>query len=964
MSTSAVRYSSGGSFAGNLEVGQIEIDELFDSEAGVWRLIWPVLDSRKVEAGKRFGRILSLRAKAKTIGVQNPDARVSNSEKLPSAQSHYSCRIEGTGRVSHSLPEALRSSSERSERSEPNPSSRVHSSLIAKGEAPKIQGVSAAQSRPSTAGTASRLARPGVSAAMLERAEIRHVSAQEAEPYMGYAAAGLLIPYRSLNGDPVVGANGRPFYRLRLDEPKKAKYLSPKSSGCQLYIPPGFSELVHANYILSIVEGEFKSMAVVEAGYACVAIGGITSGAPRDENGNPRLLPGLANLIEETNPSKVAFVGDSDTCLIPQFSSEAVKLARVIRVPLILPRIPLDAPGKGPDDLRERHWIEFPDVWKRIIDNCISVSIDTKASRLSVELLKQESSSMLKLGESEKEVARQKIVRLCKYWSWDIGAVADIEQIAEKCLGFPRDDLHSAVRAANLATESEGGVGCGKESDGGAVVLPGDGLSIMESARLIFSKIAATRTLFYRGGRVHEVVKGSDGVQRLSPVTPVQFRSRIEAYGPVKRWKRGREGEAPVLTDSLCSEEMAGALLESIPASTLLPSVASLVSCPVLAEVDGVPVVLGPGWHDVGGGTFVTDGVCPPPVSLAQSVQMLSELLSEFDFSTPADRSRALASMISPALKFGRWIPGGVPVDICEADASQSGKTYLQRTVAALYREVPNFVVQRNGGVGGFDESVSQKLIDGRPFVLIDNYRGKLDSPFLESVLTATGPVPARVPHRGEIKVDPSAFIFQITSNGAETTRDLANRASLIRIRKRPEGFTFKAYDEGDLYAHVQERQPLYLGYIFEVVRTWAAKGKPRTSEHRHSFREWAQSLDWIVQNIFGAAPLLDEHDEAKHRVSNPRRVWLRSVCIAIKERGRIEAFTASQLAEFAAETDNLPPGIRHDADEASMARTIGKIMKDALGDSDTVNVDGYNVVRESKYSSAAQKDIYHYRFL
>ena len=148
-------------------------------------------------------------------------------------------------------------------------------------------------------------------------------------------------------------------------------------------------------------------------------------------------------------------------------------------------------------------------------------------------------------------------------------------------------------------------------------------------------------------------------------------------------------------------------------------------------------------------GLYVTGGESSPAVPLADAVHALGAMLNDFDFSTPGDRSRGLASLIAPGLRFGSWLKQPLPVDIGEADASQSGKTYRQKCVAAIYREVPNVVVQRTGGVGGFDESLSQKLIDGRPFILFDNLRGRLDSPFLESILTAPGTMPARVPHRG-----------------------------------------------------------------------------------------------------------------------------------------------------------------------------------------------------------------------
>ncbi len=341
----------------------------------------------------------------------------------------------------------------------------------------------------------------------------------------------------------------------------------------------------------------------------------------------------------------------------------------------------------------------------------------------------------------------------------------------------------------------------------------------------------------------------------------------------------------------------------------------------------------------------------------------LKELLADFDFATPGDHSRALAALIAPALRFGGWIKSGLPVDIGEADASQSGKTYRQKVGAVLYREVPNVVVQRSGGVGGLDEGLSQKLIDGRPFVLLDNVRGRLDSPFLEAILTAPGTVPARVPHRGEVEVDPKGFVFQLTSNGVETTRDLANRASIIRIRKRPGGYPFRQYAEGDLYAHVTANQPFYLGCVFAIIRGWAAAGCPRTQDCRHDFREWAQALDWIVQNLFRAAPLLDGQESARERVSDPRRTWLRNLCLALRESRQSGAMFATPIAEFCIEYGILPPSINANAPVEVVARRIGIVMRSMFGTSDEVDADGYKVFRRMRYSEAARKDhpIYHF---
>lgn len=497
----------------------------------------------------------------------------------------------------------------------------------------------------------------------------------------------------------------------------------------------------------------------------------------------------------------------------------------------------------------------------------------------------------------------------------------------------------------------------------GIIILPGGEVSITEAATKIFALIGKKRTLFYRSGRPHEIAKNSDGSRRLEPITPTQFRSLLETYGNVFAWRVGNHDER-VLKPTLCPEETAKALMASRPAGELLPSVAQLSACPLLAREGDEMLVLGPGWHPQGGGVFITGGSEPPEIPVAEAAQALAGILADFDFASSGDRSRALASLVAPGLRFGGWLREPLPVDFGEADKSQSGKTYRQKIVAAIYREQCNIVVQRAGGVGGLDESISQKLIDARPFVLLDNLRGKLDSPFLEAILTAPGSMPARVPHRGEMQVDTGGFVFQLTSNGVETTADLANRASVIRIRKRPAGFAFRAYPEGDVYAHVVANQPRFLGCVFAVAREWASKGRPRTNETRHHKREWAQSLDWIVQNVFHAAPLLDGHDEVCERVSDPRRIWLRKLCIALRDADRTGELYATQLAEFALENDIPPPNAGRDPDEETAARRIGIVMAAVFAGGDEAIIDGFRIMRARRYNATAFKEIPVYTFI
>jgi len=348
---------------------------------------------------------------------------------------------------------------------------------------------------------------------------------------------------------------------------------------------------------------------------------------------------------------------------------------------------------------------------------------------------------------------------------------------------------------------------------------------------------------------------------------------------------------------------------------------------------------------------LITGGEKPPVVPLNEAVLALLELLSEFDFQTDGDKARALASMLAPALKLGRFLKGRVPVDVAEADESQSGKTYRQKVVAALYNERLSVVTQRDGGVGSVDESLDQQLVAGRLFIQLDNLRGRFASAHLESFMTVDGSFSCRVPYRRDVTVSPENYFIGLTSNGVHSTRDLANRSNIIRNRKRPADHQWHKFPEGDLLEHVRQRQSFYLGCIFAVIREWHGRVKLRTDDTWHDFREWVQVVDWIVQNIFKTVPLMDGHQQAQERVSNPALVWLRLLVLAAIGTNQLDrALTASDIHELCEGSDIQIPGLATSVDDEKGRKVVGSIMGKLFRDLNPLDVDGYTVTREERF--------------
>jgi hypothetical protein len=208
------------------------------------------------------------------------------------------------------------------------------------------------------------------------------------------------------------------------------------------------------------------------------------------------------------------------------------------------------------------------------------------------------------------------------------------------------------------------------------LVLPGGARSISESAKDLFNLIAPAKDIFIQDGVVTKLGK-KDGVAALKYLKPDEARSTFEKYANLV--VNTKQGLAP----TICKQELAKAFLCSSEAQDILPKILGLINCPVIYEHEGNLKNAGPGYDDVTQ-RFVTGTAAPEDVDLSEARGALLGLLDEFQFETPADKSRAVACLIAPALKLGGFIKRRVPADIAQADLSQSEKTYRQLVIAAV----------------------------------------------------------------------------------------------------------------------------------------------------------------------------------------------------------------------------------------------------------------------------------------
>jgi hypothetical protein len=494
------------------------------------------------------------------------------------------------------------------------------------------------------------------------------------------------------------------------------------------------------------------------------------------------------------------------------------------------------------------------------------------------------------------------------------------------------------------------------------VLLPCTLSTITDSAQKLGELLASTRTFYIRGGSAVRLSKDAEGAAQLLDASPAALASDFETVATLH--KPARSGGNDKTT---CTESTAKLIAKSSAFKNALPPICVMTRCPVLVR-RGAELIQVFG-YDRESGIFA-DGAAAPEVSLDAGRRLLSELIAGFRFATPSDRSRALSSLITPAIVFGGLIRGfRSPMDLGEADDSQTGKGYRNKITAALYGQSVRNVTQRHGGVGSLEESFSTALLRGANFIAIDNVRGKIDSPAFESFLTEDY-FAARSPHREAVEIDARRVVVMMTSNKAELTVDLANRSSCVRLLKQPQGFAFPTYREGDILEHVRENRAQYLGAVFAVIRVWHAAGMPRTAESRHDFRPWAQSLDWILQNLLGEAPLLDGHVETKSRMTNPSLGWLRDVALAVSRSGQTEQWLRTyQILELLTDSGVEVPGLTEGADinnaetRSAALQALGRKLGHCFRAGDQVEIDNVRVTKRESYDVLNRRETREYYF-
>lgn len=477
----------------------------------------------------------------------------------------------------------------------------------------------------------------------------------------------------------------------------------------------------------------------------------------------------------------------------------------------------------------------------------------------------------------------------------------------------------------------------------------GHSVNVAETAEEACKYLGKTGTIYRREHRGVQLVG-----HKLEELNTSTLQTMLFTHMNVQKWaKRGRSAVLVPATE--IKEPVLRAILDGHFARMHILSVTVVAKRPYLVLAEGQLVPLKAGYNAVRGGILVTGDGEIPEVPIDEAAGAIAALYRDFNFATPSDKSRVIAAVFSAAMRVA-GIYERHPLLAFEADLSQTGKTLLFAMIVAIFGQRCGAVAQKKGGTGSFDEAIMQKMVIGYPFILLDNIRGRVDSPFLEMCLTPEdGEVDARV-LRASVPVDPRPVVFGLTSNAAELTKDLANRTLMVRIRKRPLAYKFHNWHDANgapvegIRQHITANQAYYQGCVSSILRDWWAQGAPRLSCTDHDFKTTVGALDHIVQHYFKLPPILDGHQVALERTTKPGLSWLRQIALQAAREWHVSEWMASKIAERCMQDGIAIPGVSGDTEVKTAAQQIGQMMSSAFGSLDQIVVDNIAVSRTTAH--------------
>ena len=311
------------------------------------------------------------------------------------------------------------------------------------------------------------------------------------------------------------------------------------------------------------------------------------------------------------------------------------------------------------------------------------------------------------------------------------------------------------------------------------------------------------------------------------------------------------------------------------------PVLSGVVNCPIMRP-DG-SILTSPGYDGATGlyadfkpAAFPPVDDAPGELAACDALGTLQEAIGEFPFATEADRSVALAAMLTAVM---RQSVQSAPLFAFSAPTPGTGKSTLADLVAIIATGKSAAAMDYPEDEVEFKKSLFSVLLGGSPVVLIDNVVGVLSSSMLNIVLTQET-LKSRVLGASKDAEVPTSALWLMTGNNLTLEGDVTRRTLFCNLNARMERPAERRFKR-DIYTWAREHRGQLVHAALTVLRAFHSAGRPGLDDlvPMESFMPWSRmvrgALAWLgMEDPLKTQRLIEARDPEREALGTVLAAW------------------------------------------------------------------------------------------
>jgi hypothetical protein len=440
--------------------------------------------------------------------------------------------------------------------------------------------------------------------------------------------------------------------------------------------------------------------------------------------------------------------------------------------------------------------------------------------------------------------------------------------------------------------------------------------------------------LFQQDGNLVEIVAKDDGhTPKIKPLNEQEFRAIL---GDVADWVKIQAKKDEIVRLPARVPDVAYKVMHS-RVDPGVPRIKGLVYSPVYNACGELIAKRGynpesrlyfqpPDQLEVPG---VPDKPTKKDVAAALDL-LLGDLFVDFPFRDDASKANALGALLT--LFCRELVDGLVPLQLVDAPAAGTGKTFLVKAIHMVATGLPPAMDSLPRKEEEVSKNILAILLKGNPVVVLDNATGRIESETFNRALTSETFAGRILKESRTAEIENRATWF-MTGNNVDVEGDIARRTVWIRLdAKQSNPFLRGQYKHTDLMEWIRKNRGMLVWACLVLVQNWLAKGRTPGEKHMASFERWARTISGILAAA-GVDGFLDNQAELIEQSMDGSREW-ENFLASVYKKYQGDGVFLGDLFKLAVDQDHLYH-ILGDGGENAQKQRLARALKEQV---DAVN--------------------------